>query len=73
MTSVTTSVTHPVGTCVVVRGWSYWCSLAATGSVPRLLAAHAEKFSAGADVVKAALVALREVSPVLLLGVLQRR
>ena len=68
MTSVTTSITGPIGTCVDDRGRSYWGPLAATGSVPFPLAARAEKFSAGAVVVKVAFVALREVSPVLLLG-----
>ncbi|KAL4583432.1 hypothetical protein LXL04_008005 [Taraxacum kok-saghyz] len=65
VTSVTTTITGPVGTCVVVRGWSPWCPLAVSGSVPRLLAACANKSSAGAAVVK---VADGEVFPVLPLG-----
>ena len=68
MTSVTTSITGPVGACVVVRGWSYWCPPAVLGSVPHLLATCAEKVSAGAGVVKVALVAQGKVSPVLPLG-----
>ena len=68
MTSVTTSITGPIGTCIDDRGRSYWGLLAVTGSVPFLLAACAEIFSAGVGMVKVALVALGEVSPVLLLG-----
>ncbi|KAL4588856.1 hypothetical protein LXL04_001753 [Taraxacum kok-saghyz] len=65
VTSVTTSITGPVGTCVDDRGWSYWGLPAVTGSVPFLLAFCAGKFSAGAGVVKVALVAPGEVSLVL--------
>ena len=68
MTSVTTSVTGPIGTCVDDGDWSYWGSSAETGSVPFLLAARANKSPAGAGMVKVALVAHGEVSRVLLLG-----
>ncbi|KAL4567254.1 hypothetical protein LXL04_022831 [Taraxacum kok-saghyz] len=68
VTSVTTSITGPVGTCVVVRDWSRRCLLAETGSVPFLLATCAGESSACTDVVKVALVALGEISPVRFLG-----
>ncbi|KAL4585017.1 hypothetical protein LXL04_009630 [Taraxacum kok-saghyz] len=68
VTSVTTSITGPVGTYVDNRGWSYWGPSTVTGSVPFLLAFGAGKFSAGAGVVKVAFVAPGEVSPVLFLG-----
>ena len=68
MTSVTTSVTGPIGTCVDDGGWSYLLPPAVTGSVPGLLAARANKSSAGAGMVKVALVAQGMVSRVLLLG-----
>ena len=68
VTSVTTSVTGPIGTCVDDGGWFYLLPSAVTGSVPGLLAARANKSSAGAGMVKAALVAQGKVSPVLPLG-----
>ena len=57
MTSVTTSITGPIGAYVDDRSWSYWGPPAVTGSVPSLLAARANKSSAGAGMVKVALVA----------------
>ena len=57
VTSVTTSIAGPIGTCVVVRGWSCLLPSAVTGSVPVLLAACANKFSAGAGMMIVALVA----------------
>ena len=57
VTSVTTSVTGPLGTCVDDGGWSHLFPSAVTGSVPVLLAACANKFSAGAGMMIVALVA----------------
>ncbi|KAL4582396.1 hypothetical protein LXL04_006944 [Taraxacum kok-saghyz] len=67
MPGVATGIGGPAGACVVGRDWFSWCPLVVSGGMPLLLATRAIEFSACTEMVKVALVAFWERTPILLL------